>query len=461
METRYIYIQRYCLAITDIVLVNYCYLLAYQLTFGHSQMVFSQNLKFELISNSLIWFICSYIYQLYSETTLQTLEAVYKATFKSYSLHIVLFLGFLFFSDQVYFPRELVVFFYLVLIIGFLISRFIGTCLIDVLTKNYDLRKSVAVLGRNNGGLKLADYLGKNSSLKFVGFLDKGFSLHGTPADTPISSAKEQLKQAVQSGVEEVYVSVKPDEIANINELIQEGEKHCIRLKFVPDMSSLESIFRFDKMGNFTVLCARKESLEKIGNRVKKRLFDILVSLCVIVFIFSWLYPILALIIKFQSPGPVIFAQLRSGRDNKPFWCYKFRSMRMNAESDERQASIDDERITPIGRFMRSTSLDEFPQFFNVLLGYMTIVGPRPHMLLHTDHYSKLIDKYMVRQFLKPGITGWAQINGYRGETKDTSLMEKRVEHDMWYMDNWSLMLDLKIVFLTIINIFKGQPTAY
>ena len=117
--------------------------------------------------------------------------------------------------------------------------------------------------------------------------------------------------------------------------------------------------------------------------------------------------------------------------------------------------------ITSVGKFLRKTSLDELPQFFNVLLGYMSVIGPRPHMLSHTEQYSKIIDKYMVRQFLKPGISGWAQINGYRGETKDPQLMQKRVEHDIWYMENWSLMLDVKIVFFTIINVFRGEENAY
>jgi putative colanic acid biosynthesis UDP-glucose lipid carrier transferase len=214
-------------------------------------------------------------------------------------------------------------------------------------------------------------------------------------------------------------------------------------------------------MGDFTVLSARKEPLEDIKNRVKKRVFDIVVSLGVIIFIFTWLYPLLAIIIKLQSRGPVFFAQLRTGRNKKPFWCYKFRSMRLNNDSDNRQACMHDDRITPIGRFIRRTSLDEFPQFFNVLLGYMSIVGPRPHMLSHTEQYSQIVDNYMLRQFLKPGITGWAQINGYRGETKEPGLMEKRVEHDIWYMENWSVMLDLKIVFFTVINMFKGEKNAY
>jgi len=196
-------------------------------------------------------------------------------------------------------------------------------------------------------------------------------------------------------------------------------------------------------------------------NRFKKRLFDTVFSIFVIVFVFSWLFPILAIIIKFQSKGPVFFVQVRSGRDNKPFKCFKFRSMRVNNESDRKQATRDDNRITAIGAFMRRTSLDELPQFFNVIMGNMSVVGPRPHMISHTEQYSQLIDTFMVRHFLKPGITGWAQIKGLRGETKSTEDMLARVEADVWYLENWSFLLDLKIVFLTFFNVFAGDKNAF
>ena len=346
------------------------------------------------------------------------------------------------------------------MIFGFLLSRFIGTALQALLNKNFGVRKSVAILDMNQGGSRLARYLEQQSSLNFKGFLDEGFSVSEN-GELVMTSAARQLTAAVNSGVEEVFVSIDTNRMSDLTDLIKEGEKQCIRLKFVPDLTALETNFRFDMMGDFTVLSARSEPLEAIENRFKKRLFDIVMSLGVVIFILSWLYPILAIIIKLQSSGPVLFKQLRSGRDNKPFWCYKFRSMRVNNESDDRQASADDDRITPIGRIMRRTSLDELPQFFNVLFGYMSIIGPRPHMLAHTEQYRKIIDKYMVRHFLKPGISGLAQVNGYRGETKDPRLMEKRVENDIWYMENWSLMLDIRIVFLTIINVFRSDKNAY
>src|SRR5690606_4828191 len=214
-------------------------------------------------------------------------------------------------------------------------------------------------------------------------------------------------------------------------------------------------------LGPVPVVSTRQEPVYDIESRFKKRLFDLAFSTLVIVLLLSWLYPVIALLIKLESRGPILFKQQRTGRDNKPFWCYKFRSMRVNSDSDSRQATRNDDRITRIGRFLRKTSLDELPQFFNVWQGHMSVVGPRPHMLKHTEEYRVIIDHYMARQFLKPGITGWAQVNGYRGETTDPRLMERRVAHDIWYLENWTAMLDVRIVFLTIINVLVGEKNAF
>ena len=165
--------------------------------------------------------------------------------------------------------------------------------------------------------------------------------------------------------------------------------------------------------------------------------------------------------ILLESKGPVFFAQKRSGKGNKEFWCLKFRSMKVNDQAHEKMATKNDSRLTKTGKFLRKTSLDEFPQFLNVLRGHMSIVGPRPHMLKHTDEFSRVVNQYMVRHFLKPGITGWAQVNGYRGEVNSIEKLQCRVEHDVWYLENWSVWLDLKIVFMTVINTVKGEENAF
>jgi putative colanic acid biosynthesis UDP-glucose lipid carrier transferase len=456
METRYFYLLRLILAWTDLALVNACLFIAYHLSNKHGITIDKHSYQHTAIICNLIWIVCTGIFKLYNEDTIHKQEAIYRGTWKSLALHIALFIAYLFFSNSTDFPKSYFISFYSLLVLSFLLSRFTGTALQALLNRNSSVRKSVAILDMNHCGSKLAKYLEKQASLNFMGFLDEEFSV-SERGELVMTSAAKQLSVAANSGIEEVFVSIDSHKMNDMTDLIKEGEKQCVRLKFVPDHTSLETNFRFDKMGDFTVLCARNEPLEAIENRFKKRLFDIVVSLGVVVFILSWLYPIMAIIIKLQSPGPVLFKQLRSGRDNKPFWCYKFRSMRVNAESDIRQASVNDDRVTPIGRIMRRTSLDEFPQFLNVLLGQMSIIGPRPHMLSHTEQYRKIIDKYMVRHFLKPGISGLAQVNGYRGETTDTRLMEKRVANDICYMENWSLMMDIRIIFLTIINVFKGD----
>jgi putative colanic acid biosynthesis UDP-glucose lipid carrier transferase len=244
--------------------------------------------------------------------------------------------------------------------------------------------------------------------------------------------------------------------------LINQADQACIRFRIIPDLNQfIRKPVHIDYLNDMPVLSLRKEPLDDVGNRIKKRLYDIAVSTLIIVLILSWLIPIISLLIWLESRGPVFFIQQRSGKNGKVFNCIKFRSMKVNRDAHEKQAVKDDNRITRMGKFMRKTNIDELPQFFNVLTSDMSIVGPRPHMLKHTDDYSKLIKQYMIRHFLKPGITGWAQINGYRGETKTVKDMNDRVQYDLWYLENWSLWLDTRIILMTAFNMAKGEKNAY
>lgn len=193
--------------------------------------------------------------------------------------------------------------------------------------------------------------------------------------------------------------------------------------------------------------------LENFDNAVIKRCFDVVVSAVLLVTVFPIVYVIFGIWIKLTSPGPVFFCQKRSGLNGQEFNCYKFRSMRVNANSDQLQATEHDPRKTRVGDFMRRTNIDELPQLINVLRGDMSLVGPRPHMLKHTEVYSNLIDKYMVRHFVRPGITGWAQVTGFRGETKELWQMEGRVKKDIWYIEHWTFALDLWILIKTVLTV--------
>jgi putative colanic acid biosynthesis UDP-glucose lipid carrier transferase len=266
----------------------------------------------------------------------------------------------------------------------------------------------------------------------------------------------------MRNNVKEIYSTISPERNEGIYEMSKVAEKSLIRFKFVPDFRLyVNHVTYLEYLDNFPILSLRPEPLEDMGNSVKKRIFDVFFSLTVMILLLSWLIPILALLIKLTSRGPVFFKQMRSGKNNKQFTCYKLRTMTVNTEANIRQVTLNDARITKVGRMLRKTNLDELPQFLNVLLGNMSIVGPRPHMLVHTHKYSQIMSEYMIRHFLKPGITGWAQVKGFRGEIKDDEQLRKRIEHDIWYMENWSLWLDAKVVGLTVYGTLKGDKNAY
>ena len=260
---------------------------------------------------------------------------------------------------------------------------------------------------------------------------------------------------------EEVYCSISHSEADEMRRIMEFCDKNVIRFYYVPRIfSNIQLALRPEKFGDTVIFTNHHEPLQFLGNRVAKRLFDIVFSAFVLL-ILSPLFPFIALIIKMQSKGPVFFKQLRTGLNGDSFMCYKFRSMHVNADADRVQATRHDPRKFPFGEFMRKTNLDELPQFFNVLKGDMSVVGPRPHMVFHTEKYSALIDKYMVRHFSKPGITGYAQVTGFRGETEELWQMEGRIKKDIWYIENWSMLLDIKIIFMTALSIVRPDKAAY
>jgi exopolysaccharide biosynthesis polyprenyl glycosylphosphotransferase len=244
--------------------------------------------------------------------------------------------------------------------------------------------------------------------------------------------------------------------------LVRYTESHFLKIKLLPDIKGL--IFddlELEFYSNLPIVSFRREPLQNEMNAALKRVFDVVFSSLVLVSICSWLFPIIAILIRLDSKGPVFFFQKRSGRAGKDFLCMKFRTMVVNEEADTRQATRNDNRITRLGRFLRETNIDELPQFINVLLGDMSVVGPRPHMIRHTEEYSKTISNYMLRHLIKPGVTGLAQAKGYRGQTNDNYSMRNRVRVDILYIERWSFFLDIKVIGLTLINMMRGQDNAY
>lgn len=263
--------------------------------------------------------------------------------------------------------------------------------------------------------------------------------------------------------ITDLYLVPDEDYVTETEAIYKYCENKLIRFYVLPVfMEFMKKRMTLTHIGTTPILSARNEPLQDIGNRIIKRIFDIVVSSIFLLTIFPIVFLFVAFIIKKQSPGPIIFKQKRNGLDGSEFYCLKFRSMHVNADADKLQATENDPRKFKFGDFMRRTNIDELPQFINVLLGTMSIVGPRPHMVLHTQEYSKLISNYMVRHWVKPGITGWAQAQGFRGETKTLEQMEQRVKADIWYVENWTFFLDLRIIWRTAMNMLRhNEKNAY
>ena len=301
--------------------------------------------------------------------------------------------------------------------------------------------------------------VGNDVALKTISDKLVGNPTYGYRINNHFENAEEFVNSQLSSFGEELYLCVPRSERQVIEQISMLCDKRMVKFYYVPPANeslNLQSVFIDDT----EVFASYVSPLEEPLNRFIKRTFDIVISTIALLFT-TLLFPVVAIAIKMQSPGPLLFRQRRTGMDGKDFWCLKFRSMHVNADSDRVQATKDDPRKFPFGNFMRKTNIDELPQFWNVLKGDMSIVGPRPHMLAHTEQYAALIGKYMVRHFVKPGITGWAQATGFRGETSELWQMEGRVERDIYYIQHWSFWLDLRIIWMTVKSCFKTDKNAF
>jgi putative colanic acid biosysnthesis UDP-glucose lipid carrier transferase len=267
--------------------------------------------------------------------------------------------------------------------------------------------------------------------------------------------------------VHEMIISQNQYDMDSIKSLMAVADKFAVRTRIIPDFFQLySSKFKLDTFGQFPIINVRDEPLEEFHWYLLKAVFDRLFSLILFVFIFSWLFPLIAIAVKLDSKGSIFYKQERWGKNGKSFSCYKFRTMFQNAETTKTNGKFsqtlkNDARITPLGKFLRRTNFDELPQFWNVLLGEMSVVGPRPHAVQHSIESNQQIENYLLRHLIKPGITGWAQVNGYRGETNNVFAMKKRVDFDIWYIENWSIWLDIKVIIMTIYAMIKGDVMAY
>src|SRR5665213_296869 len=461
MNSRYTNLFRFFFVCVDLVTLNLIHTVL-MLSFHRIPPDGERAYGLLFLVGNMVWLMSAYSVGLYIEDAQVGVYRFAKKTVKAFALFTICIVMFAFIYHYPY--SRLFIFTSLGSFLFFIMAiRIIMITASSYINKMKRITNRIVIVGYNEVAKKLVQRLeSTRKDFQVDGYFENQEEIHELSTLPIIGNINDCLDYAINNNIHEIYSTISPEKNEHIYEMSQVAEKSLIRFKFVHDFRLyVNRVTYIEYLDNFPILSLRPEPLEDSGNAIKKRVFDIAFSLSITIFLLSWLIPVLAILIKMTSRGPVFFKQLRSGKNKKLFTCYKLRTMKINPEANTKQVTWNDSRVTKLGHILRKTNLDELPQFINVLLGNMSVVGPRPHMLIHTNKYSQILGEYMIRHFLKPGITGWAQVNGFRGEIKDDDQLRGRIDHDIWYMENWSLWVDLKIVGLTLYTTLKGDKKAF
>lgn len=457
------YLIQWLIGVGDLLVLNLLFFIVYYGLGENYAGVISHNLREVVLLLNFCYFFSLYFVPIQLHMAVVFIDKIVQRAFLLVTFLIILFSTCLIFLNVGNLLATFLVLYYLSAVVIFSLWRvFVRVSLKIYRRKGYNFKK-VIIVGAGKNGMELYRLMKDDLAYGFniMGFFDDNTSLEKVLPNY-LGKTNEVESYVLRNNIDEIYCTLPGSNDGKILRMLNFAEKHMVRFYIVPEFyRDVKKSLVMEVMESIPLLTVRREPLQAAYNRALKRAFDFVFSLCILVTVFPVLYIVVGILIKMSSPGPVLFKQKRTGLYGQEFECYKFRTMRVNAEADTLQAVKNDPRKTRIGDFLRRTNLDEFPQFMNVLLGDMSVVGPRPHMLKHTEQYSALIDKYMVRHLVKPGVTGWAQVTGYRGETKTLEQMEGRVKRDVWYIENWSFFLDLKIIVVTVLNMFRGEKNAY
>jgi Undecaprenyl-phosphate glucose phosphotransferase len=458
MHYRYSKYQKEINLLGDLAFLNLFYVIGYYFTFnGINTLLHSKYFELQLFFN-IAWVITSFLIQVHDTTRTTPFEIVLRRLINALGLYLVLIFAFIGIKGQDFYKLYILQSYFLTAL-GLTIFH-----LSFILFMKYWRRigynyRNVIVVGYGDLARELRKF--------FIFHPEHGYKFHGYFDDTisgkQIKGTIDQIYGFVlKNNIHEIYCCLPELDPEKVQELIDFTEEHFIKFKIIPDFRGFPyknvEVQLYDYI---PVLKVRPQPLDERFNQVIKRSFDVVFSFLVMAFILSWLIPMIGLFIKIDSKGPVFFKQKRHGKDNKPFTCYKFRTMVSDNGTEFKQAIKNDPRITKFGKFLRRTSLDEIPQFYNVLVGDMSVIGPRPHPIKLNYDYKPQISKFMLRHSVKPGITGLAQAKGYRGETNSLISMKNRVKLDRFYVENWSLLFDIKIIFLTLNHLIRENDNAY
>ena len=466
MKNRYAYLIRLILDLFTIVIAYYVSFLITTYFFNYKHSI---NILQPLLYTSLIiWYISSKVFYLYNDITLISFSQEVVGLIKVIIFYLLLIVFFLFIFNIQEIFRGFVILFTTITFGLVVFEKYIYRIVYAKSRQNKENIKNTLIVGNKNishflNGTNLSN---NNINLNIIGVLnDDDNGKNGYHVLGPISSLEEiiQTKQ-----IDQVLVCLSIEDEEKIAYIVSLCERLNIIVSILTSPTNQFGLGskRVTNYANIPVLFFKNYPLDDIENKIFKRVFDIVFSIFVILFIFTWLFPIVSILIKLTSKGPIFFNQYRWGINNKKIKCFKFRTMYIgNNEIAEdgsyMPATKNDSRITLIGHFLRKTSIDEMPQFFNVLFGSMSVVGPRPHPIPLNMQSKDHVNNYLLRHLVKPGITGWAQVNGSRGEVKEIAEMQNRVNFDIWYIENWTFWLDIQIIFQTIINLIKGDEKAF
>ena len=457
------YLIQWLIGMGDLFIINLVFLVVvYVMSDYYVTPIFGKIREVVLLLNFCYLFALTFAPLQLHESVI-FIEKIAQRSFLLITIHLLLFITCLIFLNLGDSLATFLVVYYIASILSFTSWRIFVRITLKLYRRKGHNSKRIVIVGAGKNGLDLYQVMKNDLAYGFdiAGFFDDNVSLKYSLPNY-LGMTHEVEDYLAQNEIDEVYCSLPGTQDAKILRILNFAEKNMIRFYIVPELyRNVKKSLVLEMIESIPLLTVRTEPLQFAYNRALKRSFDILFSISVLLTIYPVLYVVIGICIKLSSRGPVLFKQVRTGMYGQDFECFKFRTMKVNAEADSLQAAKDDPRKTKIGDFLRKSNLDEFPQFINVLFGDMSVVGPRPHMLKHTELYSFLIDKYMVRHLVKPGVTGWAQVTGYRGETKTLEQMEGRVKRDVWYLENWSFFLDLKIIVLTLVNMFRGEKNAF
>lgn len=413
----------------------------------------------------LTWFVSSKVNQLYDDFRSRDFSHELVAIMKNMIAQVIVAIVLFYVVRLDIMNRTQLLAFALFSSVGVTIKSYVFRKILAFARRRGMNIRKLLIVGAGNVGVRFSDFIKENPHFgyKCVGFLD---DQHNPAANGSILGPVEDLAQViVRREIQDVVVALPNTSTKKIQRVVEVCLAHTIRVRIIPDyFDFLHRHYRVVSFGNFPLLTVRTEPLDEPLWRLLKRCFDVFFSIIVIGFVLSWLLPVLYVIQKLLSPGPFLFAQERIGYRNRTFNCIKIRTMHVkNPNEGETFAPTlkGDKRVTSYGRFLRRSNLDELPQFFNVLKGDMSVVGPRPHAVLFNQKYAQFVNRVNMRHSVKPGITGWAQINGLRGDVADETENRKRViariNYDLWYIENWSFGRDIQIIYSTILQIVKGK----